>query len=237
MKSQLLASVALAGCISFAACSGQAPPTIEDALRLEGVSLSNQALLAALGHSKAEVRGMAAVLLAQHMYQSAIPALNLALQNEQDPAARLDLAVALDEFGQASGLSAFADLCNDRKLPPDLRLNAAGHSLTHGGSICAAAATGLLSTSVNPAIQQAALYYLLDMRLPAPAINSDSAGLEMGVHRALDNELAYLRRASAECVGKFRIASERSHLLTVMQSEPDPDVKTAMQKSLTDLSR
>jgi hypothetical protein len=221
--------------LSTSRCRGQAPPTIERALRAEGVGLSDKALLAALQDPKERVRGMAAVLLAQHRYLPAIPALNVALQREPDPAGRLELAGALDLLGGTSGLSALEALCNDPRLPPDLRLDAAERSLAHGGGACAAATAGVLSASDNPAIQEAALYYLLQGRLPASAIDPGSADLQKGIHSALDSEVAAVRAGSAECIGKFRVVSERSHLLTVMQAESDAKTKAVMQKSFGEL--
>jgi hypothetical protein len=235
MKLMFVASALMTILTSLAPCCGQAPPTIEETLKKEGVGLSNEALLASLANPKEEVRGMAAVLLAQRGYKLAIPAMNVALQKESDPAVRLDLAGALDSLGQGSGLSALETLCNDPKLPADLRLIAAGRSLAHGGRTCASAATEVLSTSDNPSVQLAALNYFLDRRLPPSIKDSDSADLIKGVHGALDSEVAAVRRGSAECIGKFKLSSEHSHLLTVMRVESDSNTKAAMQKTVNEL--
>ena len=237
MKLMFMAAILMTILTSLALCRAQAPPTIEETLSKEGVGLSNEALLSSLIKSpKVGVRASAAVLLAQRGYTPAIPAMNAALQKESDPTGRLDLAGALDRLGQSSGLSALEALCNDPKLPADLRLNAAGRSLTHGGGTCAAAMTGVLSASDNPAVQSAALNYFLDSRLPASTIDVDSADLTKGLHGALDSEVADVRRRSAECIGRFKLSSERSHLLAVMRVESNSNAKAAMQKTVNELA-
>lgn len=236
MKSRFVAAILVSLLTPLVLCSGQAPPTIEETLSREGVGLSNEALLASLKSPKAEVRGMAAVLLAQRGYKSAIPAMNAALEEESDPTGRLNLASALDRLGQHSGLSALETLCNDQTLPADLRMNAAKKSLAHGGGTCAAAATEVLSASDNPASQLSALNYFLDGRLPASTMEAYSSDLIKGMHRALDSEVAAVRRGSAECIGRFKLSSERSHLLTVMRMESDSNAKAAMQKAVDELA-
>ena len=85
-------------------------------LRQHNISLTKDALLAALRNDDPEVRGLAAGQLADERANDVIPAIAAALEAERVRVARVNIATALIELGDERGTRALRQDCDDTSL-------------------------------------------------------------------------------------------------------------------------
>ncbi|MFZ0799712.1 MAG: HEAT repeat domain-containing protein [Terriglobales bacterium] len=98
---------------------------IGELLRMHNVELTEPALLRALKNSDAEVRALAAEKLAEDKTRDAIPAIEEALAAEKMPRSRVNIALALAQLADQTGLTELRRLCADSDFVPEFRLYAA----------------------------------------------------------------------------------------------------------------
>ena len=104
-------------------CIAQAPPTIQQSLAAHGIGLSQHDLLNALHSQDENVRGMAAMQLAEDGSQSAAAAIEQELARQSTRQATFNLANALEVLGDHQGTTTMARLCTDTSVPVDLRMS------------------------------------------------------------------------------------------------------------------
>jgi HEAT repeat protein len=216
-------------------CGAQAPPTIEQALKTKGVDTSQRSLLKALHSSNVEVRGLAAMQLAEEDDKSSAPALREALRNERDSSARLNIARALNRLGDEKGTEAMTDICSDASVPADLRLMAANEISPREGERCFGLVVQTLHSD-NPAEVQAALNYLNSVASTMPATTREQNLLSDGLARAIQNSVPSVRQGAAACIGKYNVVDARAVLLEAEAKETDSNAKAAMHKALQQLA-
>ena len=97
---------------------------IGDLLRMHNVELTEPALLRALRNPDSEVRALAADKLAEDKATDAIPAIEETLAAEKVPRSRVNIALALGQLGDQTGLTELRNACADSNFVPEFRLYA-----------------------------------------------------------------------------------------------------------------
>src|SRR5258708_1228357 len=105
-------------------------PTVDDALRRHNIQLTQSSLVGALKNSDPEVRYLAAQKLAETKTPEVIPAIVEALTSEKTPIARMNIAFALAQLGEAKGFDVLDENgCGNRDLTAGIRLQSAEYML------------------------------------------------------------------------------------------------------------
>lgn len=90
--------------------------SLADSLRSRGIALSHSSLVDALANADPAVRGLAASKLAEDHDAGAVPAIRDALAAEKDHRTQLNMAMALNALGDASGPDYLRSACDDVTL-------------------------------------------------------------------------------------------------------------------------
>ena len=107
------------------AALAQAPPTVEQALQSRGISENLESIRSALTDSRADVRGLAASVLAERNDRESIRPIQQLLAKSSSNYERQNLSQALLKFGDKEGNRGMKALCEDESVQEDLRLIAA----------------------------------------------------------------------------------------------------------------
>ena len=180
---------------------------------------------------------MAAVQLADNRDRSAIPALNRALQDEQDANERLNIARALNVFSDPRGGETMAKLCADGSLREDLRLEAAGELQASGHENCFASVAEILSATHVPALKLAALDYLNRSHTELTPATEQYLVVTLGLMKSLKSEIAMVRQRATACIVRYHITAARSYLRAAAEKETDPATKAAMESAAKAMSK
>jgi len=101
------------------------PETFAHALKRHHVPLTRSALVAALQNSDPEVRGLAAAQLAEEKATDAVSAIAKALATERVPLTRVNIAFALAQLGNKTGVKALESACHESETVAGVRMTAA----------------------------------------------------------------------------------------------------------------
>lgn len=137
------------------------PITVAEALRQHHIALTNEALVDALQNPDAEIRGLAAIQLADTKVRDAIPDIVSAVNKEKLPLTRANIALALTQLGEDTGFSVLMSMCNDSGIPGHFRTLAARYLSDVNGGSCLDAVLSILETDKEPSSHMAALDILL----------------------------------------------------------------------------
>jgi HEAT repeat protein len=97
--------------------TGGALASLTEQLRQHHVELTEAGLLKALRSPDGQVRYLAALRLAEEKDMDSIPAIETALTAEKIPETRINIAIALVQFGQERGIAELIADCKDPGLP------------------------------------------------------------------------------------------------------------------------
>ena len=131
--------------------------TVADALRQHHIELTNEALVDALQNPDAEIRGLAAIQLAETNVRVAIPDIISAVNKETSPLTRANIAHALTMLGEETGFSVLKNMCNSADIPGHFRTLAARYLLDINDGSCLDAVLSILQTDKEPSSHMAAL--------------------------------------------------------------------------------
>lgn len=133
----------------------------EQLLQRHHIPLTRPGIMAALRNPEADVRSVAAHVLAEEDAREAIPAIEEAFAEEKNPLVRLNLAYALAKFGELKGFDALQETCGNNSLWAFHRLEAARLLLQLGRENpgCLAALVDLLNEG-DPGSRQNAAWLL-----------------------------------------------------------------------------
>ena len=209
----------------------QAPPTIEQSLTKAGVGTSKVELITALRDPRPEVRGMAAVKLAENKDFDSEPAIVAALDVEQIPIERLNIARALGLLDNPRARETQIDICTDHSVRSDLRL-AAANDMGIPDKKCASSVVEMLAEATNPAEQNAELLYLLEKPLASLGEFVSPNLFATAIRVGLEGQFPFIRIAAAKCAEKYKLQKARVSLQAALQHEDDEDAKAAMQSAI-----
>jgi HEAT repeat protein len=172
--------------------------TFGELLSQHNVGLTEAALVDALRNADPKIRYLAAEKLEEDKAYGAIPAINAALTSEKMPSTRMNIAFALAQFGEASGLDTLEGNCKDPEAQPGIRTRSAEYLLRFDreSTACFDALLDIERTGTNGYRAEAAsllpkyhklsndgssraLFSLVD------ALHSSDANVEMAAGRAL----------------------------------------------------
>ena len=131
--------------------------SVADVLRQHHIALTNEALVNALQNPDAEIRGLAAVQLADTKVRVAIPDIISAVNKETSPLTRANIASALIRLGDETGFSVLKNMCNSADIPGHFRTLAAQYLLDVNDGSCLNAVLNILETDKEPSSHMAAL--------------------------------------------------------------------------------
>ena len=110
--------------------------TAEELLTSRHIDLTEPSLVSALRNPDPHVRYLAAAALADVKATDAIPAIIAALQSETVPETKVNIALALVEFGEQQGFVTLKNTCVDREVPAQVRVYATMDLLGFGDESC-----------------------------------------------------------------------------------------------------
>ncbi len=120
------------------ASSGGRMPTFGELLRQHNIELTQAALVAALKNPEPAVRDLAAQQLAEDHVSTAIPNIVEALNSEQQPVTRMNIAFALAQLGEQLGFNTLEGNCSHENPSSRTRAQSAEYLLVlkHESSVC-----------------------------------------------------------------------------------------------------
>lgn len=226
MRKFSIALVIAMSLIKAPSCVAQAPPTISQALAANGIGSSIEDLRRALHNENPNIRGMAAMQLADDKDLASIPAIQDQASREHNPLAELNLAKALINLNDSFGRKIMAKLCRNRSLPIDLRVNAA-NSLTNSSNACFSEMVGTLGSAST----QSELLSILDYLNHAPTTLSRdlSSNLATKLEALLADHMPQIRQEAARCIAHFRLLEAVPSLRQAASKEEDPPTKRVLE--------
>jgi HEAT repeat protein len=228
----LLASILMSPTVFL----GQAPPTIAQALAKESLGTTDEQLYRALRDPRPGVRSLAAGQLAENHNANSVAYLLDALDHENDPLVKANLARALTAFHDRAGMDALVALCKDSTAPGDLRIQSADNLSHLGDESCFPSIVKLDGDTASSPLAQAALLYFLDAnKEKVPAYRQDD--LLRGLESALQDPAPGIRQAAAQVMEKYDVVSAQSSLEDALAREHDPGAKAAMLAAKKALSK
>jgi HEAT repeat protein len=204
-------------------------PTLTELLKQHHVDLTEAGLLGALQNPDAQVRFLAAARLAEVKAMDAIPAITEALTAEKVPETRINIAFALAQLGEETGVVELTSACVKPDLPDNLRLRAAGYLLDLKKSGCLATTLSMLKPDADPGSRIQALS--LVQRYDHLSADDFRKSLDLIV-KALTDQTTAVRIYASLALGTFGDASAIPPLQNAIANEQDDGVRSQMQESL-----
>jgi HEAT repeat protein len=210
-------------------CQGERDPTVAESLQKHNIALTKTALVTALRNPDEEVRGLAALMLAQEKTTDAVPSIAQALANESAPKATLDIAMALAQFRDERGFAALRAVCRDPHALVSLRLVATINMLNVGDDSCSSAVVDILESKADRD-------YLTSALSLAPrfqhATRDESQKIFDLVVRALEDKESSVRFTASDALAKLGDPSALPYLETAAANEQEDTVRSQMQADL-----
>jgi len=214
------------------AALAQAPPTVEQALQSRGISENLESIRSALTDSRADVRGLAASVLAERNDRESIRPIQQLLAKSSSNYERQNLSQALLKFGDKEGNRGMKALCEDESVQEDLRLIAANQLHEANDNGCLPAVIKMLSATTSVSTTLGCLDFLKhNSAIPA----ASKSNLRPGLERSLKSEDASTRKAASECIARFILKDLADALRRALFAERDTAVREQMQLSLNQL--
>jgi HEAT repeat protein len=222
-------SISLASLAAGFQAMTQAPPTVEVWLRSHGVSDSTPALRNALKNPNPEVRSLAAGTLALRKDTESIPLIREALQKEQVPNIKVNLEHALATLQDWQGNATLIDTCNDRRIEPSLRLQAANKLLDLGGNECTPSVVEIFGNKPDPPNRALGLQFLRRVTtIPILLMPKLQASLVEG----LKDPAPMNRQYASECLSVFGNRDSLRELENAVANEKDPTTRQHLEENL-----
>ena len=210
----------------------QAPPTIEAELGKYGVPVTQPALQAALKDKRPEVRSLAAGELAEMRDGESTPLIVQALEREEDPLVRFNMAASLLSLDSSVGKRALLHICNNASLPVDRRLEAASRLVNVGNFDCLSSVESILRKTTEASIKVFALQILAKVKVTR-------ASLAPEIHNtlllSLQDHNSAVRQNASECIAALDDKAAAASLRAAIATEPDDLTKARMEESLKSL--
>jgi HEAT repeat protein len=209
--------------------NGQQPETVEDALARHHIAITEVSLISALKSPESEVRNLAAQKLAIDRDKDAIPAIQNALNMEEDAGNQVSIAYALVQLGDEKAITAIRSICDNGNLNGSTRLLAAQTLLVLKEGYCLNDVLDLALPSSDPHARAEALSVLLSYRA-FPGFNPQRVVL-LAVD-ALQDPTPSVRLAASDVLATLGGASEIPSLQEAINKEDLEAVRSTMETDL-----
>ncbi len=234
-SSSFLVGLLLAALVP-AIAQNSAPPTIAEALQKHHVAVTRPSLLVALRSPDAEVRGLAAGQLAEDKAKDEIPAIEQALAVEQVSGTKVNIAFALGELGNASGVDALKRSCHDSGMEPVFRVRAAQYMLDLRSNACLRDTLDLLETQSSDISSDLMGALSLVPQFKNVTV-SESQEFLTAVLRNLENAESSVRMSAGNALAELRDSSAIPYLQNAITAESDEVVRESLENALQRLQR
>jgi HEAT repeat protein len=209
-----------------------------DELRSHHISTREPDLIQALRHPDPTVRSAAAGKLAEDNDRDAVPQISQAISSERVPQVRVNMAASLSQLGSNEGGETLEQICGESKINPDVRLDAARHlgelsTREQSKSRCLGSVLMLLRETRDTGVVKQALS-VMPLFL-SQAIEKDEV-LGAVVVKLRDSD-ASTRMAAAEALAEMGDKSVLDDLKTAVRNEPDPNIRSNLEISLSRLEQ
>jgi HEAT repeat protein len=205
------------------------PETAKHALQQRHIALTMTSLVAALRSPDAEVRELAAQVLAEDSEKDAIPAIIEALKSETVPRNQVNIAFFLAQLGDDTGLTTLRRFCEDTAKPGYIRMIAAQHMQDLHNDSCWNVVVDMLQSGNDPdaRIQALSLVPSLDHL----AGEDPSKVLDL-IEKALHDQIPGVRTAASNTLGRLGNVSAIPYLRDALAKESDGSCRVVMQMAL-----
>jgi HEAT repeat protein len=223
--------------INAAHVGGSAPMSVADALRAKGIDLSRPSLLAALRNSDPQIRGLAAMKLAENHDADAIPEIKDALAVEKNPTARINFGLALWSLQDPVGLSSLRAVCSDGSMAIDAIVEAVQElNMIHESSEpCASTVIGFLEAHQDSESRLRSLFALADL-YPWVTPGEGQKVLQMLLGMLSDDDPS-VRMQTAQSLVQIGLPASAGPIRAQMLRETDPTIRDSLQTALDMLAR
>ncbi len=203
-------------------------PTPAQLLTQRHIPLTKDSLVAALRSDQADVRSLAAQQLAAEDAKEAIPSIYEALETEQMPFVRLNLAAQLAHLGDKRGIRALQADCDDSRLLIMQRLQATDYLLDLQEASCPQTfLLGLQDAEAGVRVQAVSM---------APRFKKLSPGESAQVLSLLVKSLwdsnPFVRISASDALRTLGVRSAIPVLKLAIARETGSEVRAAMQQAL-----
>lgn len=204
-------------------------PTVAEALRQHHIELTNEALVDALQNPDGEIRGLAAIQLAETKVRDAIPDIVSAVNKEKLPLTRANIALALTQLGEETGFSVLMSMCNDSGIPGHFRTLAARYLSDVNGGSCLDAVLSILETDKEWSSHMAALDILPRFKNVSESDFRKMYALDV---KDLTNQTPAVRLIASNTLVALGGDSAVADLQSAIAAETDEVVRTQMEADL-----
>jgi HEAT repeat protein len=208
--------------------------TFKQLLRERNVSLTGEALVAALRNTDPQVRYLAALVLAEDKETNAIPAIADALATEKVPETRVNMALALAQLGDENGIAALRDDCSNSELAPSLRMYAAKYLLDLHSEGCLNSIEDVARSAKDPGARILALSQLARFQ---HASEADSDKIIRSLATGLSEKEPMVMIAASHGLSAFGSLAGIPYLQRAIAAEHDRTVRSIMQADLQGLQQ
>jgi HEAT repeat protein len=208
------------------------PETAKHALQRHGIGLTREALVSALRSPDAEVRELAAQVLAEDHEKDAIPSIVEALAAETVPANRVNIAFFLAQLGEEIGRTTLKRACDDFTISAWVRMLAAVNMRALHDDYCLASVVDVLQSWDDPGARKQALSLVPDFERPS---EQNAQNLFSLVVKALADQTPGVRTTASNTLGRLGNVAAIPALQSALANEHDEGCRFEMQMDLQQL--
>lgn len=227
-----LICVLIASLVTYRRALADRLPTIAEKLRQHHIDLSKGSLISALLNTDPEVRYLAAEQLAEDKATDAVPELERALQSEQVPATKVNIAFSLALLHDNLGLETLKSVCTDSRFPGYLRLRAASYTLKLKNDGCVNTILHDLESSKDAQTRIGALSLATQL---AQLSNNHLQTIYPFILAALDDATPAVRLSASDSLATIGNPAAIPYLEHAITIEEDQTIRAEMQDNLNRL--
>lgn len=181
----------------------------------------------------AELRGLAAVALADRGDSASLTSIRQAASLESDASLRLSMARALMKLGDTTtGDQIRRSICLDGSAREDVRIQAADELLPDLDQPCALSVAHIVGTTDNDPMMLAGLSTLTRIRLKAAAKLGVETAIRDAITRSLTSTIDPVRIQAAKCATVLQVHGVLHAVQRALNKESNPEAKRVMQTAL-----
>lgn len=203
-------------------------------LKEHNIPLNKSALVAALRDTDPEVRSLAAAELAEERAMDTVLSIEEALDREDVPTAKINIAAALAHLGEQRGTEILKEACSESGNPEPMKMLATRYLLDFGNPYCIAAEYEALRNESDQDSRIQALGLVSKFGGISPADKTELVNLSV---QALNDPSAGVRISAGDALAKLGDSSATPYLQRAAADERDKEVRSQLDLDLRQLQR